>query len=94
VANVVKNAINKHSKPVMEALIKARYSPFLNGAPKPKATVNGNGAKPLGAVGPNVQIVSVKPAMSEIDHRNTPVDWMAKKQYKLYSGKIVQVRPQ
>lgn len=91
VANVVKNAINKHSKPVMESLIKARYSPFLNAAPKPKAQVNGNG-KPQPPAGPNVQVVSVKPAMSEIDHRNTPIEWLPMKQYRLYSGKVVQVR--
>lgn len=90
VANFVKNAINKHSKPVMEALIKARYSPFLNGG-KPKQVVQTNG-KPHVAAGPNVEIRTVKPPMHEIDHRNTPVDWLAKKQYKLMNGKVIQVR--
>lgn len=93
VANYVKNAINKHSKPVMEALVKARYGAFLNGTPKAKPAGAAIG-KPLPAAGPNVQVVTVKPAMNEIDHRATPIDWLAKKQYRLFSGKVVQVRPQ
>jgi hypothetical protein len=99
VANFVRNAINKHSKPVMEALIKARYSPFLAGKPKPivQAGNNGNGTKP-GPVSPNVEVRTVMPPRNEIDFQGTPVDWMAStrpggKQYRLYSGKVIQVRP-
>jgi len=88
VTNFVKNSINKHSKTVMETLIKARYSPFLSG--KPKAVVaTAAGTRPAA---PNVEIRSVKPPMSEIDHRNTPVEWLAMKQYRLNSGKVIQVR--
>jgi hypothetical protein len=93
VANYVKNAINKHSKAVIESLVKARYSPFLNGKPK-TAPVTANGTKPAAPVAPNVEIRTVKPPMDEIDHRNTPVEWLAMKKYRLYSGKIVQVRSQ
>lgn len=92
VTNFVKNAINKHSKTAMETLVKARYGSFLAG--KPKTAVNGAkpGAKPTGPEAPHVEIRTVKPPMNEIDHRNTPVDWLAQKKYKLYSGKIIQVR--
>lgn len=92
VANFVKNAINKHSKPVMEALIRARYSPFLNGKPKTAAPTNGAG-KPRGPVEPNVEIRTVKPPMNEIDHQRTPIEWLAKKQYRLFNGKVIQIRP-
>lgn len=91
VANYVKNAINKHSKSVMEALIKARYSPFLNGKPKPTQTTT-NGARPQPAAGPNIEIRTVKPPMEEIDHINTPVPWLAMQQYRLHNGKVVRVQ--
>jgi hypothetical protein len=93
VQNYVKNAINKHAKTAMESLVKARYSMFLNAPPKPQTPTNGNG-KNLPPVSPNVEVRSVKPPMSEIDHQNTPVEWLAQRKYKLFSGKIVQVRPQ
>lgn len=92
VANYVKNAINKHSRPVMEALVKARYSPFLNAKPKTTVQAVKPGVK-QGPVSPNVEIRTVKPPMSEIDHKNTPLEWLAKKQYRLYGGKVIQVRP-
>lgn len=91
VANFVKNAINKHSKAAMESLIKARYGAFLGGS-KAKTQVAKPGAKQTGPVPANVEVRSVKPAMNEIDHRNTPVEWLAAKKYRLYSGKVVQVR--
>jgi hypothetical protein len=94
VANFAKNAINKLSKPIMEQLIKARYGPFLNTRPqvaKPNSQMNG---RPQPPAGPNVEIRSVKPPMEEIDHRNTPIAWLAEKKYRLYSGKVVQVRQQ
>ncbi len=92
VANFVKNAINKHSKPVMEALVKARYGAFLAGKPKPAvAAAPKPGAKAAGPVALNVEIRTVKPPMSEIDHRNTPVAWLPMKQYKLMNGKVIRV---
>lgn len=98
VTNYVKNAINKHSKTAMEALVKARYGSFLAG--KPRTAQVTPGAKPGGKPGPvmpNVEVRSVKPPNNEIDHRNTPIEWMAAswpggKQYRLYGGKVVQVR--
>ena len=98
VANVVRNAINKHSKVVMEGLIKARYSPFLQARPKTGAVTPGAGKAQI-PPGPNVQVVSVKPDFREIDHRNTPLAWSTPKkdgsrQYRLMSGKVVLWRPQ
>ena len=98
VANFVKNAINKHSKPVMDALIKARYSPFLAGKPKPAQQVNDGKIAPKGPASPNVEVRTVMPPRNEIDFKNTPIDWMAStrpggKQYRLFSGKVIQVRP-
>ena len=51
-----------------------------------------------GAVSPNVEVRTVMPARNEIDFQRTPIDWMAKTrpggpQYRLYSGKVIQVRP-
>jgi hypothetical protein len=94
VANYVKNAINKHSKTVLEGLVKARYGSFLAGKPQTQVKVTTNNGKPAGPVEPNVEIRTVKPPMSEIDHQRTPIEWLAQKKYRLYSGKIIQVRPQ
>jgi hypothetical protein len=94
VQNFVKNAINKHAKTAMESLVKARYSMFLNAPPRPQPVVNGSNGKPLPPAGPNVEIRSVKPPMSEIDHQKTPVAWLAQKKYYLTNGKVIQVRPQ
>lgn len=93
VTNFVKNAINRHAKTVMESLVKARYSPFLNQKPKP-AVQAAAPVKTNGPVPPNVEVRTVKPPMSEIDHRNTPIEWLALKQYRLYSGKVVRVQAQ
>jgi hypothetical protein len=98
VANYVNNAINRHSKPVMEALIKARYSPFLAGKPKPAQTGNNGKITPKGPVSPNVEVRTVMPPRNEIDFQHTPIDWMAStrpggKQYRLFNGKVIQVRP-
>lgn len=90
VTNFVKNAINKHSKTVMEGLIKARYSSFLNGkTAQPQTKPGGQQAPP---VAPNIEIRSVKPPMHEIDHRNTTVEQLAQKIYRLTNGKLIQVR--
>lgn len=91
VANFVKNGINKHAKNVMEQLVKARYGAFLAGKPKAGAPKPTNG-KPAGPVAPNVEIRTVKPPMHEIDHKRTPIEWLAQKKYYLTSGKIIQVR--
>jgi len=97
VANFVKNAINKHSKTVMESLVKARYGAFLAGKAKP--TVQQRTSTKPGPTAPNVEIRTVKPPAHEIDHRNTPIEWMAKSypggpKYRLFGGKVVQVRVQ
>ena len=89
-------AINRHSKPVMEALIKARYSPFLAAKAAPKTAVAAPGAV-KGPVSPNVEVRTVMPSRDEIDFQHTPLEWMAStrpggKQYRLYSGKVIQVR--
>lgn len=92
VANYFKVEFDKHAKTVMDGLIKQRYGSFLQGKPKTatpaasSSSASGKG-KP---VGPNVQIVSVKP--TDIDHKNTPLEWIHQKKYRLNDGRIVQVR--
>jgi hypothetical protein len=94
VSNFVKNAITKKAPTIMERIINDNYGSFLKGKPqKPVAAVANNG-KPAGSVEPNVEIRTVKPPMSEIDHQRTPIEWLAQKKYRLYSGKIIQVRAQ
>lgn len=93
VMNMIRAQLTKTAQNAFDEVKAERWEAFLNGTPKPKPAGAANG-KPVTATGPNVQIVSVKPAMSEIDHRATPIDWLAKKQYRLFSGKVVQVRPQ
>ena len=96
VINFAKSGLSRHAKPVMESLVKARYGAFLNGRPKTQAVataMNGKtGPVRAGAVGPGVEVRTVKPPMNEIDHKNTPIEWLTQKKYRLYSGKVVQVR--
>lgn len=93
VTNFVNNSINKHAKTVMEGLIKARYGAFLAGKTKTSSTVVKPGTKSSGPVASGVEIRTVKPPMNEIDHENTPEVWLAMKKYRLYNGKVIQVRP-
>lgn len=88
VLNFAKVEFDKHAKTVMEGLVKQRYNSFLNGRPQPipKPT---NGAKPA-PPSPGVQIVTVKP--TNIDFKNTPLDWLHVKKYRTTDGKVVQVR--
>ena len=92
VTNFVNNSINKHAKTVIEGLIKARYGAFLAGTPRTKSAVAKPGVKASGPVAPGVEVRTVKPPMNEIDHQNTPIEWLAQKKYRLYNGKVVQVR--
>ena len=93
VQNYVKNAINKHSKAVMESLIKARYGPFLAGTPRAATTAPVKpGTRPAAPAGVNVEIRTVKPPQSEIDFKHTPIPWLREHKYKLYNGKTIQVR--
>lgn len=94
VSNFVKNAINKHAKAALEAVVNPRYGRFLAGKPKTQAQASSGKSQARGPVSPNVEIRTVKPPMSEIDHINTPPEWLAQKKYRLYSGKVIQVRPQ
>jgi hypothetical protein len=94
VNNFVKNAITNKSKAIMDQIINENYGSFLKGKPQTPVTSVANKGKQAGPVEPNVEIRTVKPPMSEIDHQRTPIEWLAQKKYRLYSGKIIQVRPQ
>jgi hypothetical protein len=94
VNNFVKNAITNKSKAIMDQIINENYGSFLKGKPQTPLTSVTNKGKQAGPVEPNVEIRTVKPPMSEIDHQRTPIEWLAQKKYRLYSGKIIQVRPQ
>ena len=88
VLNFAKVEFDKHAKNSLEGLVKQRYGSFLNG--KQAATVQPiNGTKKVPAQ-PGVQIVTVKPA--NIDHKNTPLEWLHQKKYRLTDGKVVQLQ--
>ena len=88
VVNFAKVEFDKHSKNVMQNLIDTRYKSFLTGKPQvQQQAANGTKRPP---VAPGVQIVTVKPA--NIDHKNTPLEWLHQKKYRLTDGKIVQLQ--
>jgi hypothetical protein len=90
VTNFVKNAITKHSKTALESLVKARYGSFLAGKPK-TATPAGKPGIKTGPAGPNIEVRTVKPPASEINHiKSHPLE-MAQGIYTLYNGKKIQV---
>lgn len=92
VLNFAKVEFNKHAKSVMDGLVDERYKSFLNGKPKPAPSAANPGSQQRGPVEPNVEIRSVKPPQNEIDFKGTPREWLHQKKYKLFSGKVVQVR--
>ncbi len=88
VINLSKVEFDKHAKTVMDGLVNTRYKNFLNGGQKTAAPTNGRpGVKP---VSPGVQLVTVKP--TNIDHKNTPLEWLHQKKYRLTDGKVVQMQ--
>lgn len=96
VSNYVNNWMAQRAKNVLDGIVNERYGNFLAGKPRP-ATPAARPAANRGPVEPNVEIRSVKPPMNEIDHRNTPLAWTASTypggpKYKLYNGKVVQIR--
>lgn len=91
VLNLAKIEFDKHASEVMKKIIGRRYGPFLAGKPRPAAPAQA--ARPAtAAAGAQVQIVAVKPQMKDIDYKNTPREWIHEKKFRLYSGKVVQVR--
>lgn len=93
VLNFVKVQLNKPAtKSAFDQVKAERWEVFLAGKVQPKP----NGAAKPGAVKPpagaNVETRTVKPPMNEIDHRNTPIEWLSQRKYRLFSGKIIQVR--
>jgi len=92
VVNYAKVQFDKHAKTVMDALVNERYKPFLSGKTRtPSTTGNGQPSRPT-PVSPGVEVRSVKPPMDEIDHKNTPLNWIHERKYRLNNGRIVQVR--
>ena len=93
VLNSVKAQLAKTAKNAFDQVKAERWEAFLGAKPKVNSPAQPNGAKPAGPVPPNVEIRTVKPPMSEINHRATPIEWLAMKQYRLNSGKIIRVVP-
>ncbi len=90
VVNLANVNFDKHAKSVLEGLIDERgYRKFMG--QRPMNTPNGNGAKPAPAAS-GVTIVSVKPAFSDIDHKNTPIEWLRMHKYRMTNGRVVQVK--
>jgi hypothetical protein len=89
IMNSVRAKLAVSAKEAFAQVRAERWDSFLGGKPKsaPVATV-----KTRGPVEPNVEIRTVKPPMNEIDHRNTPLDWLAQKKYRLTNGRVIQVR--
>jgi hypothetical protein len=97
VSNYVNAWMGQRAKAIVDAQVSERYGNFLNAKPKAVPIQQRPGTANRGPVAPNVEVRSVKPPMEEIDHRNTPLEWTASsypggKMYRLYSGKVVQVR--
>lgn len=90
VANYFKVEFDKHAETTLKGLVTQRYGSFLNGKPAAGAKPAVNGARP-GPVAPGVTIVTAKP--NNIDHKNTPINWIHDKKYRLTDGKVVQWRP-
>lgn len=90
VANFAKVEFDKHADMTLKALVDQRYKSFLNGKPSNGGKPAANDARP-GPVAPGVTIVTAKP--NNIDHKNTPIDWIHDKKYRLTDGKVVQWRP-
>lgn len=90
VLNYAKVQFDKHAKTVMDSLVNERYKPFLSGKPTTQQTTQTqqNRTSPVSGM----QFVSVKPARDQIDYRGTTSEMIFKDQYRLKSGKIVQVR--
>lgn len=88
VLNFAKVQFDKHAKSVIESLVNERYKPFLNQKPRVPLT-NGNGKTPPAK---GVQMVTVRPKDSEIDHRGRTLDQIHKKIFPLKNGKIVQLQ--
>lgn len=96
VKNWIKVNLQGKAKAAFDEVKAERWDSFLTGG-KPKtaaAVVRPGAAKPAIPSGRQIQVVAVKPAMHEIDHRGTPVSDLAQKIYRLNSGKWVQVRKQ
>jgi hypothetical protein len=92
VVNFAKVQFDKHAKTVMDSLVNERYKSFLSGKARvAPLTPQGSGQRQT-PVSPGVQVVSQKPAMADIDHKNTPLAWLHERKYRLTSGKVVQVR--
>lgn len=88
VLNFAKVEFDKHAKTVMDALVNQRYKPFLSGGQKPAIPAGGGAKAAFPSAG--VQVVAIKP--TNIDYKNTPLEWMHQKKYRTTDGKIVQVR--
>ena len=88
VLNFARVEFDKHAKTVMDGLVNQRYKSFLSGSRPATATTAPGVKRP--PVSPGVQIVTTKPA--NIDHKNTPLEWMHQKKYRLTDGKVVQLQ--
>jgi len=99
VLNMVRAQLAKTGKTVFEQVRSERWEGFLSGTPKPTPQPGKDGKiTPKGPASPNVEVRTVMPPRNEIDFQHTPIDWMAStrpggKQYRLFSGKVIQVRP-
>jgi hypothetical protein len=96
---MVRAQLAKTGKTVFEQVRSERWEGFLSGTLKPTPQPGKDGKiTPKGPASPNVEVRTVMPPRNEIDFQHTPIDWMAStrpggKQYRLFSGKVIQVRP-
>jgi hypothetical protein len=93
VKNWIKINLAAKGKQAFEAVKAERWDSFLSGGkPKPAVAARPGVAKPAVVSGRQVQVVSVKPPMHEIDHQGTPLSDLTQKIYRLRTGKWIQVR--
>lgn len=92
VLNYAKVQFDKHAKTVMDSLVNERYKPFLTGKSKPPLTPQSSGGQNRTSPTTGIQFVGAKPSAGDIDYKNTSTDMIYKGQYRLKSGKVVQVR--
>ena len=92
VYNFGKVEFDKHAKSVMDALVKERYRPFLNGKPRGGQPGNTNAAGKTPPPSSGVQVVSVRPAEGTYDPRGRTENDIYNNIFRLKDGKVVQYR--
>ena len=94
VLSTFKSEFNRHSKTVLDALIRRDYGQVLDkGTTKVAAKTTTTAGAKTTPVAAGVKVVSVKPERGQIDFQRTPTDWIYQNKWRLRNGTVVQYRP-